>query len=437
MLTLKASSIIIGERLRTEMDEKPLKDLARSMMLLGQLQPIVVIKRGEDYVLDVGERRIRAVLSLAKEGKSIKNLEAGLIRATLLDDAPEYVRLQRENDENEKREDFNFVDRARFIRRFHEAAVEHARKDDLVWPQSFTAAALGLNPASISNYLRIEEAVKEDPFVAKAATIQAAVKRIKIQRQLEVRKKAAEKNETSALKRARDILVQGDCLVQIESLVKDNSISLVNFDPPWGDETGRKSNQNWIGGGAFADDTENSDHLINTLLPILYRKMADNSFLIYWYRTWAYHDMCLRLEAAGFHLKFGRTPAIWYKPDKVSDQNRFPEKQLLDQYETFLIARKGEPVYQDRNLGNVFEFSRVPISDLIHPTEKPLGLMETLVSLCTIPGELVFDPTAGSSSFLHAAILKKRKCIGIELNQKNYERSLLRLTDAMKMWSEK
>ena len=63
--------------------------------------------------------------------------------------------------------------------------------------------------------------------------------------------------------------------------------------------------------------------------------------------------------------------------------------------------------------------------------------MEVLVSLCTIPGELVFDPTAGSSSFLHAAVLKKRRCVGIELNKKNYERSLLRLTDAMKMWSEK
>ena len=135
-------------------------------------------------------------------------------------------------------------------------------------------------------------------------------------------------------------------------------------------------------------------------------------------------------------MRFGKTPCIWYKPDKVSDQMRFPEKQLIDSYETFLLVRKGDPVFHEKEVQNVFSEPRVPKTSKVHPTEKPLSLMNRLVRLLSLPGEMVFDPTAGSSSFLESAVALKRKALGVELSQKYYERGITRLTEALRKFRE-
>lgn len=51
---------------------------------------------------------------------------------------------------------------------------------------------------------------------------------------------------------------------------------------------------------------------------------------------------------------------------------------------------------------------------VFHPTVKPLGLMEWLVTLITPPGGVVLDPFAGTGTTLQAAKNKGFKVIGIE-----------------------
>lgn len=428
-MILSSTEIVVEERIREELGEPEIKELMASLLALGQLQPVIVRENEEGkYVLVAGERRLVACARLAKENKGIKGCTPGFIWAELRDSVAPHVQLQMEFDENMKRKDFTYIEKARFIRKFHETMETQAKEAGAAWSNELTAVSLRLSPASISHYLRIEEAVKTDPMVAKAITMDAAVKRMKLAekqraRQVEVRDNAAE-----SFKSASEILTRGDAIELIKT-IPDNSVDCINFDPPWGDDVARKSNENWDG---FDDSTETSDSIINAMLPELYRVLKNDRIMIYWYRAWAYNDMVERLERAGFNVKFTRTPCIWYKPDKVSDQNRFPEKQLIESYETFILARKGDPVFYERNWQNVFPYNRVPLAALIHPTEKPMDLCDRLLKLLTIPGELVLDPTAGSCAILHAALLSGRNAKGFELSESIHGRGVTRLAECLK-----
>lgn len=429
MIIAVESVSVPPERIRKEFTKESLESLGTSMRNLGQLQPIVVKRLNgpaeiPTYELIAGERRLLATKYLFTNEKFIKGLELGQIEAVVKDSMPPYVQLMMEFEENDKREDFTPQDRAKFIRRFHEMMQGQEKK----WTNEMTALCLNLSPASISHYLRVEEAMKSDPLVAGAATLSAAVKRMKFVEAVENREAKAKLDNPKAMDDASKILILGDALKLIKE-VSNESVDLINFDPPWGDDTGHKSNENWE---SFDDTTITADGIIDTLLPELFRVLRNDRFLVYWFRQWAYNDMCSRLEAAGFNLTFTRTPNIWHKPDKVSDQQRSPEKALITQYEMFLFARKGDPVFRERNRGNVFVYPRNTLGANIHPTEKPLGLMEDIVKLCSVPGELVLDPTAGSASVLDAALRNNRKALGFEMGGEFHQRGTLRLAEYLK-----
>lgn len=65
---------------------------------------------------------------------------------------------------------------------------------------------------------------------------------------------------------------------------------------------------------------------------------------------------------------------------------------------------------------NVVQFPRESYS--LHPTQKPLELMEYLIKTYTKEGDIVLDFTCGSGSTLLACEILNRKWIGIELTDK-------------------
>lgn len=67
--------------------------------------------------------------------------------------------------------------------------------------------------------------------------------------------------------------------------------------------------------------------------------------------------------------------------------------------------------YHDRFPLSVMNYAQ---DDNIHPTQKPLALMQYLIRTYTNPGDTILDFTSGSGTTLHAAKLEGRKCIGIE-----------------------
>lgn len=404
--------------------EEDFNDLKSSIKAVGQLQPILVQRVNGGYELVFGKHRMKAIGQLHTEGVQLKNVEPGMVNAELYDSMSNEMRLILEFEEQKRRKEFSWQEEAKYIRRFHAMFVER----DPRWTQDLTAAALRLSPAKISYYLGLDKAMEEHPEVAKAATLNAAIKRSKNAKILKEKRVEALKDTSPAATKAKEILVNADAREWIKTIA-DNSIDLVNFDPPWGEEVSRKSAENW---DSFDDSLEYADQIIYALLPEMYRILKDNSFLVCWYRQWAYQRVIEDLTKFGFSVKFSRTPWIWYKPDKVSDQNRFPEKQPIDAYETFILARKGDPVFNEKEVQNVLIEPRVSRTDQIHPTEKPVSLMERIIRVGSVPGARLLDPTAGSGAFLRAGSKLNRKVLGCELHKALYEKALVKLTEYLK-----
>jgi site-specific DNA-methyltransferase (adenine-specific) len=65
---------------------------------------------------------------------------------------------------------------------------------------------------------------------------------------------------------------------------------------------------------------------------------------------------------------------------------------------------------------NILRISAEPNEGGLHPTQKPLRLMQALIELTTRPGQLVLDPFCGSGTTLLAAKSLGRKYIGMETN---------------------
>jgi site-specific DNA-methyltransferase (adenine-specific) len=72
--------------------------------------------------------------------------------------------------------------------------------------------------------------------------------------------------------------------------------------------------------------------------------------------------------------------------------------------------------YADRP-DNVLTHGFAPGESGLHPTQKPLKLMQALIELTTLPGQLVLDPFCGSGTTLLAAQMLGRYYMGFELSE--------------------
>lgn len=76
---------------------------------------------------------------------------------------------------------------------------------------------------------------------------------------------------------------------------------------------------------------------------------------------------------------------------------------------------------------SVIKFATDKQKSALHPTQKPVALMEYLILTYTNPGDLVLDNAAGSGSTLVAAKNLGRQFIGIEKDEHYYEICVERL----------
>ena len=67
----------------------------------------------------------------------------------------------------------------------------------------------------------------------------------------------------------------------------------------------------------------------------------------------------------------------------------------------------------------------------IHPTQKPVRLLERILALTTSPSDVVLDPFSGSCSTAVACISTNRRYIGFEIDKEYYECGVKRLKKAL------
>lgn len=72
---------------------------------------------------------------------------------------------------------------------------------------------------------------------------------------------------------------------------------------------------------------------------------------------------------------------------------------------------------------NWFDWERDTKSPKLHPTQKPIAVLEKLIEIFTDEGDVVIDPCAGSGSTLVASRRLNRKSYGFEIEKEFYNKA--------------
>lgn len=216
----------------------------------------------------------------------------------------------------------------------------------------------------------------------------------------------------------------GDALELVEKL--PDPIHCLITDPPYGvNYVSRKAATNR--GKKYVNEIANDgdlgsaiDLFLDVATPIV-EKMADDSDL-YVFTRW---DILAPWVDAVQSL-----PGVKYKMLLVWDKGDLGMGDIDSNWgcshELIIYAKKGRREVGWRR-SSIIAVDRVHASRHIHPTEKPVTLLEYFVKMSTDPGDLVVDPFSGSGSTSVAAMNLGRSSIGIEKDERYIGSSRSRL----------
>ncbi|MGC2163597.1 MAG: DNA methyltransferase [Silvibacterium sp.] len=205
-------------------------------------------------------------------------------------------------------------------------------------------------------------------------------------------------------------VLHGDCIELMRSL-PESSVDFILTDPPYlvnyKDREGR-SIQN-----------DNQADWLKPAFAEAYRILKQDSFTIAFY-GWTQVDRFFDAwHSAGFrivgHLVFRK---------QYTSKARF----LKYQHEQAYLLAKGNPKLPDQPISDVID---MPYSgNKLHPTQKPVPALKSLIEAFTRQDDLVLDPFCGSGSTLLAAKILKRRYLGIELDAQYHAAAVKRLQPA-------
>ena len=112
------------------------------------------------------------------------------------------------------------------------------------------------------------------------------------------------------------------------------------------------------------------------------------------------------MKLAGFQIK---SEVIW---DKVYHGMGDTKAAFAPSHENIVFAIKGKFAFPGNRPRDLITFKKVNSSQMIHPTEKPVGLLTGLITSITKPGDFILDPFAGSGSILVAAKKTGKRSLG-------------------------
>jgi site-specific DNA-methyltransferase (adenine-specific) len=102
------------------------------------------------------------------------------------------------------------------------------------------------------------------------------------------------------------------------------------------------------------------------------------------------------------------------------------------QHEMIMHFAVGVPTYHNLSNGNVITSPRMNHHDREHQTQKPIELMETLLSVVSKEGDLVLDPFMGSGTTGVACLNTARRFVGIEVEPAYFDIACERLSNSLR-----
>ena len=174
-------------------------------------------------------------------------------------------------------------------------------------------------------------------------------------------------------------------------------------------------------GGVFSDKSlyarsgtlfKHNEIKFSEWLPELYRVMKQQTHT---YLMINARNLCeLQTEAEKVGFQFQQL-LVWEK------NNSTPNKYYLNQCEFILMLRKGNAKnIKDLGYTNVLKVPNI-LCGKLHPTQKPVSLMQILIKNSSSEGDVVLDMFMGSGTTGVASKILNRKFIGIEIDKEYFD----------------
>lgn len=423
---VQVSAIICEDRAREDLGD--LEELKNSIREKGVIQPISI---DSNMRLLAGGRRYTACLELGIPS----------IPAIIRDSVDEIDAKEIELIENIHRKDFTWQERARLT-----AEIDGLfRKKDPNWNIRKTGELLEASKSSVGRDLQLARAMEVVPEISEAKTADDALKMIKKLEEdaitQELRRRQQETMQTTkprggidagvaaALKQADQNYVVKDVFLGMEGLRNNGNISIIECDPPYGIDLHTQKAGNVAQNYKEVDGSVYKDFL-SKLTKELYRVANRDCWLIFWFgQSWG-REVYDALTEAGWIVD--EIPSIWVKPQGQTLQ---PELYYARCYEPFYLCRKGKPVMAERGRSNVFNFTGD--GSKYHPTQRPVPLIETILTTLSVGMDTVFIPFLGSGATLRACYNLGLKGFGFDLDGSYKDKFMLAVEeDTRKLFRE-
>lgn len=449
MKLIKLSDIHIPEnRQRRNFDLKSLNELAASIRTNGLFHPLVLRstiialepgKAGKKFWLVAGERRLRAISDIYELNGNFKHdtllIPHGEVPYIELGDLDELAREEAELDENIKRVDLSWQERAEATARLTEIRTKRAaasghppRNIILEVARELTGKDLPSGGAGKpQETVRREVIVARhlaDPEVRAAKDVNEAFKILKRKEESQRRVQLAETVGRTYTAETAHTILNEDSLAWM-ARAEAGSFDVILTDPPYGIGADEFGDSGGAAAGAhfYEDSYETWQHIIEALAVEGFRITKPEAHAYVFCDITRFDEAKKVFTAAGWWVH--RTPIIWHKPN--GNRVPWPEHGPQRKHELILYAVKGKKKVT-RIYGDVVSYPAD--ENLGHPAQKPVALFVDLLRRSCDAGHAILDPFAGSGPILAAASELKLKATAIEQDQAAYGICVQRLKKA-------
>lgn len=459
MKTTEISSIIIGEdRIREEISEEAVEELAASIYQQGLLHAPVMRpdKDGQSLILVAGENRLNAMkllhecgLGFSYDNASVPHMQTPF---TLLKDDDTINAYASELDENLKRRDLTWKEKAKALAKLHQLrAIQYGETNwtlmdtaDEITQRRKSRKANDRDRHEVSEALAIVKHL-DDPVVAhapdKKEALRAIREKVKMETRAELKKEFLKKKEELKSNGEETIdldmftkpaeetprifaheghtLIHGDFFEEAPKLMEGFYDCIVT-DPPYGIDIHK--HKLWDGQSHEYDDSEDYfNQLIEDLAQESFRVAKDQAHVYVFCDFRRFQRLFVAFELAGFDC--WRYPIIWDKGNTGSfgDADKGPRHV----YDCILYANKGDKKTTDlfRDVINVTQ----PSIGSGHPASKPQEVYYDLLRRSTYPGDQVLDFFCGGGPIFPAAHRLDCFATGVEVSDKYHLMALEQL----------